>query len=112
MKELTRDRVVPIISVSFPWRCQRCGNTTPIIGVRHLNRHCPKCQGAAAKEWLAGREAELLPVPYYHVVFTLPARVGDGLNLRVIGRPRGQPTFRRRYSGDAIRSSGCSAAPR
>jgi len=77
MKELTRDRVVPIISVSFPWRCQRCGNTTPIIGVRHLNRHCPKCQGAAAKEWLAGREAELLPVPYYHVVFTLPARVAD-----------------------------------
>src|ERR1019366_2228747 len=37
------------------------------------NRHCPKCQGAAAKEWLADREADLLPVPYYHMVFTLPA---------------------------------------
>jgi hypothetical protein len=41
------------------------------------NRHCPKCQGAAAREWLAEREAELLPVPYYHVVFTLPARIAD-----------------------------------
>jgi hypothetical protein len=41
------------------------------------NRHCPKCQSAAAKEWLADREAELLPVPYYHVVFTLPAPIAD-----------------------------------
>ena len=41
------------------------------------NRHCPKCQGAAAKQWLAEREAELLPVPYFHVVFTLPAQIGD-----------------------------------
>src|SRR5438309_4954002 len=39
------------------------------------NRHCPKCQGAAAKEWLAEREAELLPVPYFHVVFTVPAEI-------------------------------------
>jgi hypothetical protein len=36
------------------------------------NRHCPKCQGAAAKAWLAEREADLLPVQYFHVVFTLP----------------------------------------
>ncbi len=41
------------------------------------NRHCPKCQGAAAKDWLAARKAELLPVPYYHVVFTLPAPIAD-----------------------------------
>src|SRR5712691_7172512 len=41
------------------------------------NRHCPKCQGAVAKEWLAEREAELLPVPYFHVVFTLPAQIAD-----------------------------------
>jgi hypothetical protein len=41
------------------------------------NRHCPKCQGAGAKEWLAEREAELLPAPCYHVVFTLLAAVGD-----------------------------------
>ena len=36
------------------------------------NRHCPKCQGLARAEWLEARQAELLPVPYYHVVFTLP----------------------------------------
>jgi len=41
------------------------------------NRHCPKCQGAAAREWLAAREAELLPVPYFHVVFSLPAKIAD-----------------------------------
>jgi Putative transposase/Transposase zinc-binding domain len=41
------------------------------------NRHCPKCQGAAAQDWLADREAELLPLPYFHVVFTLPAAIGD-----------------------------------
>src|SRR6202034_64956 len=39
------------------------------------NRHCPKCQGAAARQWLAEREAELLPVPYHHVVFTLPTSI-------------------------------------
>jgi Putative transposase/Transposase zinc-binding domain len=41
------------------------------------NRHCPKCQGAAARTWLAQREADLLPVGYFHVVFTLPAEVAD-----------------------------------
>ncbi len=40
------------------------------------NRHCPKCQGAAARAWLATREADLLPVGYFHVVFTLPAEIG------------------------------------
>jgi hypothetical protein len=41
------------------------------------NRHCPKCQGAAARVWLAEREADLLPVGYFHVVFTLPAEIAD-----------------------------------
>jgi hypothetical protein len=41
------------------------------------NRHCPKCQGAAARTWLAEREADLLPVGYFHIVFTLPAEVAD-----------------------------------
>jgi Putative transposase/Transposase zinc-binding domain len=41
------------------------------------NRHCPKCQGPSHAEWLAARQAELLPVPYFHVVFTLPARVAE-----------------------------------
>jgi len=41
------------------------------------NRHCPKCQAVAAKEWLADRQAELLPVPYFHVLFTLPRAIAD-----------------------------------
>jgi Putative transposase/Transposase zinc-binding domain len=57
-------------------RCENCSHTT-IVYNSCRNRHCPKCQGAAAKEWLADRAAELLPVPYFHVVFTLPATVAD-----------------------------------
>jgi hypothetical protein len=57
-------------------RCEDCSHT--LIAYNSCrNRHCPKCQGAAAREWLAAREAELLPVPYYHVVFTLPVRIAD-----------------------------------
>ena len=57
-------------------RCEKCSHT--VIAYNSCrNRHCPKCQGAAAREWLAEREAELLPVPYYHVVFTLPTRIAD-----------------------------------
>ena len=41
------------------------------------NRHCPKCQGQARAEWLAARQAELLPAPYFHVVFTLPAPLAE-----------------------------------
>jgi hypothetical protein len=57
-------------------RCEDCSHTQ-IAYNSCRNRHCPKCQGAAAKQWLAEREAELLPVPYYHVVFTLPAAIAD-----------------------------------
>jgi hypothetical protein len=57
-------------------RCEKCQHTQ-ISCNSCLNRHCPKCQGASAKQWLAEREAELLPVPYYHVVFTLPAPISD-----------------------------------
>jgi hypothetical protein len=57
-------------------RCEKCSHT--IIAYNSCrNRHCPKCQGAAAKEWLAEREAELLPVPYFHVVFSLPGQIAD-----------------------------------
>jgi hypothetical protein len=56
-------------------RCEDCSYTT-IAYNSCRNRHCPKCQGAAAREWMAAQEAELLPVPYFHVVFTLPSRVG------------------------------------
>ena len=57
-------------------RCENCAHID-IAYNSCRNRHCPKCQGAAAKQWLAEREADLLPVPYYHMVFTLPAPVAD-----------------------------------
>jgi hypothetical protein len=57
-------------------RCEDCTHTH-IAYNSCRNRHCPKCQGAAATDWLAAREAELLPVPYFHVVFTVPAAVAD-----------------------------------
>ena len=52
-----------------------CGHTT-IAYNSCGNRHCPKCQGSQAREWLEARKAELLEVPYFHVVFTLPPRIG------------------------------------
>jgi Putative transposase/Transposase zinc-binding domain len=57
-------------------RCEDCAHTA-IAYNSCRNRHCPKCQGAAAKQWLAKRQAELLPVPYFHVVFTLPAAIAE-----------------------------------
>ena len=56
--------------------CEECG-LWRIAYNSCRNRHCPKCQGAAARTWLAEREADLLPVGYFHVVFTLPAEVAD-----------------------------------
>src|SRR3982074_1441107 len=59
----------------------RCENETcahTVIAYNSCrNRHCPKCQGAAAREWLAEREADLLPVPYFHWVYPLPAQIAD-----------------------------------
>jgi predicted Zn-ribbon and HTH transcriptional regulator len=93
-------------------RCEDCAYTA-IAYNSCRNRHCPKCQGAAAKEWLAERQDELLPVPYFHVVFTLPPQVrvgrlfqtpvrrpcgGAGLSLALhpSRRPRQQPLNRLR----------------
>ena len=56
--------------------CDDCGHWR-IAYNSCRNRHCPKCQGAAARTWLAAREADLLPVGYFHVVFTLPAEIAD-----------------------------------
>jgi Putative transposase/Transposase zinc-binding domain len=59
-------------------RCENgaCGHT--VISFNSCrNRHCPKCQASAAAKWLADREAELLPVPYFHVVYTLPSQLRD-----------------------------------
>jgi hypothetical protein len=57
-------------------RCEKCAHTQ-IAHNSCRNRHCPKCQGVAAKAWLADRQAKLLPVAYYHVVF----------NRRQVGNP-------------------------
>jgi hypothetical protein len=55
-------------------RCSACAE--PQIAYNSCrNRHCPKCQSSAAQRWLEARQADLLPVPYYHVVFTLPAPI-------------------------------------
>jgi Putative transposase/Transposase zinc-binding domain len=56
-------------------RCQDCAHTR-IAYNSCRNRHCPKCQWRSAAAWLAAREAELLPVPYFHFVFALPAAIG------------------------------------
>jgi Putative transposase/Transposase zinc-binding domain len=57
-------------------RCQACAhNEVSYNSCR--NRHCPKCQARAAQRWLEARQADLLPVDYYHVVFTLPAPISD-----------------------------------
>jgi hypothetical protein len=55
--------------------CDQCGHRQ-IAYNSCRNRHCPKCQATAAAEWMVARRAELLPVEYHHVVFTLPAVLG------------------------------------
>src|ERR1700704_2802887 len=55
-------------------QCNGCGQLR-IAYTSCRNRHCPKCQGLARAQWLADRQAELLPVPYFHVVFTMPAPI-------------------------------------
>src|SRR5262245_66563126 len=57
-------------------QCDDCG-ATRIAYNSCRNRHCPKCQRLARAQWLADRQAELLPVPYFHVVFTLPALISE-----------------------------------
>jgi hypothetical protein len=64
-------------------RCDQCGQLRYTYHSCR-NRHCPKCQTLAKERWLAARQAELLPVPYYHVVFTLP----HDLNALAQGNPR------------------------
>ena len=63
--------------------CDDCGNIS-ISYNSCRNRHCPKCQGKNRDDWIAKRTTELLPVPYFHVVFTLP----DHLNPLAIHNPK------------------------
>jgi hypothetical protein len=59
-------------------RCENASCAHTVVAYNSCrNRHCPKCQGAAARKWLAEREAELLPVGYFHVVYTLPVPLRD-----------------------------------
>jgi hypothetical protein len=66
--------------VEFVEQCDTCGHCVNAYNSCR-NRHCPKCQAALRAKWLAARQAELLPVPYFHVVFTLPQQIG-GLALQ------------------------------
>ena len=56
--------------------CMACGHSHVAYNSCR-NRHCPKCQGVAARDWMEARAADLLPVEYFHVVFTLPAQIAD-----------------------------------
>ncbi len=57
-------------------RCEACAHIE-IAYNSCRNRHCPKCQGALAQQWLAEREADLLPLAHFHVVFTVPTAIGE-----------------------------------
>jgi Transposase zinc-binding domain len=65
------------------YACPQCGFER-LVYRSCLNRHCPKCQTLAKERWLAARRAELLPLPYFHLVFTLPHE----LNALAQGNPR------------------------
>ncbi len=66
--------------VEYVEQCDTCGHR--VISYNSCrDRHCPKCQAASRAKWLAARQTELLPVPYFHVVFTLPQQIG-GLSLQ------------------------------
>ena len=58
------------------YRCDGCGRDHPLYNSCR-NRHCPTCQGLAARQWMEARAADILPVPYFHVVFTLPKEVAQ-----------------------------------
>ena len=78
-------------------QCVRCGHQA-ISYNSCRNRHCPKCQGNARVKWLHARSAELLPVPYFHVVFTLPHE----LSLLALGNKRGIYDLLYRASAEAM----------
>ena len=76
MTAIERCRTAALGGYVARWEDPACGHTE-IAYNSCRNRHCPKCQAAASRRWLADREAELLPVPYFHVVYTLPSELRD-----------------------------------
>jgi hypothetical protein len=81
LHDLTRCRTVEL--GGHVQQCDQCGHQQ-IAYNSCRNRHCPKCQGTEAARWIEARPSELLPVEYFHVVFTLPA----ALNLIALRNPR------------------------
>ena len=81
--------------------CDHCG-ASRITYNSCRNRHCPKCQAGAREAWLAARQAELLPIPYFHVVFTLP----HALNALAQGNPRVISTLLFRAAADTLLAFG------
>ena len=81
--------------------CDRCG-ATRITYNSCRNRHCPKCQTLTKERWLAARRADLLPIPYFHVVFTLPHM----LNALAQGNPRVLYTLLFRAAADTLLTFG------
>jgi len=81
--------------------CDRCG-AARITYNSCRNRHCPKCQTVAKERWLAARKADLLPIPYFHVVFTLP----HALNALAQGNPRVMYTLLFRATADTLLTFG------
>ena len=91
-------------------RCEDCAHEHVAYNSCR-NSHCPKCQAAASSQWLADREAELLPVPYYHVVFTLPASICANRLPEQGGRLRPPDPGRRRDADHHRRRSEASRRP-
>ena len=81
--------------------CDRCGGVRVSYNSCR-NRHCPKCQTLTKERWLAARRADLLPIPYFHVVFTLP----HALNALAQGNPRVLYTLLFRVAADTLLSFG------
>ena len=81
--------------------CDRCG-ALRITYNSCRNRHCPKCQTLTKERWLAARRADLLPIPYFHVVFTLP----HALNALAQGNPRVIYTLLFRAAADTLLTFG------
>lgn len=81
--------------------CDRCG-AVRITYNSCRNRHCPKCQTLTTARWLAARRADLLPIPYFHVVFTLP----HDLNALAQGNPRVIYTLLFRAAADTLLTFG------
>ncbi|RUX78341.1 IS91 family transposase, partial [Mesorhizobium sp. M2A.F.Ca.ET.040.01.1.1] len=65
--------------------CSDCGHRRIAYNSCCRNRHCPRCQGAAARAWLEAQQANLLPVGYFYVVFTLPAEIAFHNKAQVYG---------------------------